>query len=362
MKRRHFELLEPVCPVCRLSGNSDSPLQIKRVDLEANEIIEQGLLICSSPDCQREYPIIDGIPILVSDLQEFLNNQILMYGFRSDLSETLESVIGDCCGPSSTFGQMRQQISSYGWGHWADLCLPRENNLELGAGSTLELLTVLNNLMGEMVSGPRLEIGCAVGRQSFELAKQTSDLVLGVDLNLGMLRIASSLLRTAEATLSIRRTGLVYERRRIRLPEAPPENLDFWACDALALPFRDGQYSQVVALNVLDSVHDPLALLQAIAKVMREGGSAGLSCPYDWSDQVTPVGNWLGGHSQRSLLRGESTAVLEALLAESANCDLVDLAKVAQADNLPWHVRLHDRSTMSYLVHLFVLEKGRNRN
>jgi hypothetical protein len=35
-------------------------------------------------------------------------------------------------------------------------------------------------------------------------------------------------------------------------------------------------------------------------------------------------------------------------------CAVPGLKLVAEADNLPWHVRLHDRSTMQYSVHMVV--------
>jgi hypothetical protein len=36
---------------------------------------------------------------------------------------------------------------------------------------------------------------------------------------------------------------------------------------------------------------------------------------------------------------------------------LNSLRLVAERDGLPWHVRLHDRSTMTYKGHLVVAEK-----
>ena len=61
-------------------------------------------------------------------------------------------------------------------------------------------------------------------------------LVLGVDIHLALLRLAR---RAAAGVLSYprRRIGIVYDRRRFPVPLPGADRVDFWACDALALPF-----------------------------------------------------------------------------------------------------------------------------
>ena len=52
-----------------------------------------------------------------------------------------------------------------------------------------------------------------------------------------------------------------------------------------------------LAINVLDCVPDPRALLAECTRVVR--GDLVLATPYDWSANATPFAAWLGGHSQR---------------------------------------------------------------
>jgi uncharacterized protein YbaR (Trm112 family) len=62
VRRLHFETLRPICPHCRFERNLEHPLQLTSVFREVDDIIVEGVLNCSDPACQLEYPIIDGIP------------------------------------------------------------------------------------------------------------------------------------------------------------------------------------------------------------------------------------------------------------------------------------------------------------
>jgi len=92
--------------------------------------------------------------------------------------------------------------------------------------------------------------------------------------------------------------------------------------------------------------------------VLQEHGKMVMACPYDWSTAATPLEAWLGGHSQRSPTAGSSEAVLRSLLTPGAHpSSLGTLKLLAERDGLTWHVRLHDRSTMTYCLHLVAAEK-----
>jgi hypothetical protein len=110
-------------------------------------------------------------------------------------------------------------------------------------------------------------------------------------------------------------------------------------------------------MNVLDCVSAPRELLASLGRVLQAGGMASLACPYDWSLVATPLENWLGGHSQRSPAAGASETALRALLTPGAAGSIETLVLKTERDDLIWQVRLHDRSTMTYRLHLVVAEK-----
>jgi SAM-dependent methyltransferase len=183
-------------------------------------------------------------------------------------------------------------------------------------------------------------------------------LVLGVDLNLSMLRLAQSALQRGVVEYPRRRTGVVYDRRRVPLSFPCADQVDFWACDVAALPFADGSFALSTALNLIDCVGAPRDVLAEAARVLRPGGKAIISSPYDWSPAATPIEGWLGGHSQRSPGRGQSEPVLRALLTPGAHpASIGTLTIESEIDSVPWQVRLHDRSTVHYRAHLVIAGK-----
>lgn len=358
MRLRHFETIRPVCPTCRTEGTDGAPLTIAHVLQESAGQITEAILHCSNSGCQREYPVIDGIPLLLADLRRFMTDNALRLLGRDDLSPMMQSLIGDCMGPGSDHDNVRQQLSSYVWEHYSDLD-PASGDARERPGTMLQTLTTGLDLVTERPDGPVLEIGCGPGRASLALAERTGELVLGVDLHLPMLRVAAGVLRRHEVRYPLRRVGMVYDQRRFpaRLPAA--ENVDFWACDAVALPFPAGSFSLAVALNVLDCVYAPRAFLEAIDGVLAPSGSAIISTPYDWSANATPLEGWLGGHSQRSPAEGSSEKILRALLTDDTRTDSIPgLTLAAEREAVPWRVRVHDRATMEYQAHLIVARRN----
>lgn len=358
MKRQHFEAFRPICPVCRAQTPSRmSPLTISQVARGSEDVIREGILLCSDAGCQREYPVIDGIPLIFAGLRDWIASNIQQIRARDDVSELIESLLGDCCGPQSAFDTVRQHLSSYVRDHYGDLD-PQESPQgpdTAEPGSVLRLLDACLQVAGPGDDGPILDLGCGPGRTSFALAQQTRGLVLGVDLNYPMLRTATRVLRDRIVSYPRRRVGLVYDRREFAVELPDTERVDFWACDAAALPFADNTFRQTIGLNLVDCAQDPLGLLQSLARVTSSGGRIVMACPYDWSTGATPVERWLGGHSQRSPLRGDSATLLRSLMTPGAHPAAIDgLRIVAERDGLPWQVRLHERSTMQYSVDLLV--------
>jgi len=204
-----------------------------------------------------------------------------------------------------------------------------------------------------------LDVGCGAGRSAFTLAERhPRALVLGIDTNLGLLRLAQG---AAHGTVSYprRRIGLVYDRRRFPVSLIGSERVDFWACDALALPFAAASADLVAALNLLDCVAEPRRLLAGLAEVLRRDGRLLLATPYDWSTRATPVETWIGGHSQRAAHRGAAEPFLRSLLTAGEHPQSVPgLRLLEEMHAWPWQTRLHERSTVSYRSHLLALARS----
>jgi SAM-dependent methyltransferase len=301
--------------------------------------------------CQREHPIVDGIPIVVSDLPSWAAHQLDAVLWRSDLSAFTESLLGDAAGPGSEYERQRTTLSAYGRVHWgdfdADEPLPTESSLATLLNAALALLPE----PAGSSAGAWVDLGCAAGRATYELAALTDDLVVGVDLSFAMLRLAEAVRREGRATFPMRRVGLVFDRRELRVPDVPSDRVSFWCCDVDNLPFGEASFAGAVSLNVLDCVASPLQHLAEMGRVLTPGASALLTTPYDWAATATPVAQWLGGHSQRGEAHGSSAAELRrALLMVDTGLSIGD-----EVDRIPWRVYVNERASMDYAVHVLRL-------
>ena len=360
MRRSHFDTFRPVCPVCVARGVL-APLVLDRAIEEADGCVRSGILHCPRPACGHEFPIIAGIPIIVPDLGRALSEHAASLLLRQDdLPPALESLLGDALGPDSWFDALRQTASTYGWDAYADLD-PEEAPAAPGRplpGAARRCLDRLEELAGEPAAARVFDLGCGAGRTSFALAERHPEaLVLGMDVNLGLLRLGQGAL-SGRVSYPRRRIGLVYDRRRfeVRLPSSV--RVDFWACDASALPFADGAADLVAAINLLDCVADPAGLLTQLSGSLAQDGTLLLSTPYDWTTRATQPPQWIGGHSQRADHGGSGEAFLRALPRGGAHeRSAAGLALTAEDTSFPWHTRLHDRSTVFYAAHLLALRR-----
>ncbi len=351
MQRRHFERFAPVCPVCLRAGSGEQPLQLATVFAERDGDVLQGILHCTLATCRHEYPILDGIPVITPTLRRHLSDRAVELLVRDDIDPDLEGLFGDAMGPDSWFDVLRQTLSTYGWDAYADQDPREPPSAEASApGAARRCLQELLRLAPPTPPISRvLDLGCAAGRTSFELAASLPDaLVLGLDMNLSLLRLARRA-AAGEALYPRRRVGLVYDRRRFPLDLPGAGRVDFWACDATCLPFPTASVDLAVALNLLDCVADPPSLLAVLAQTLRPGGEALLATPYDWSTRATQPEGWIGGHSQRGPHAGAAEPLLHLLLQGQG------WLVRAESAHFPWHTRLHDRSTVLYDAHLLAL-------
>lgn len=340
MRIELFEAIGPVCPSCLHAAQTQAPLRIaQRSEMRAG-LLWHGILHCSNPSCWMEFPVIDGIPIITPDPPETIRraeNQILA---RTGLPAPIAGILGDALGQGTTFDRDRQHISLYATSHFADWA--GEDQAPLPA-----IIDRALKAMGDPdPPGPALDLGCSVGRGAWELAV-TGRLVLGLDLNFAMLRLAQQLLLEGRASYDRRRIGLVYDRVEITVPdEAPTDRIDFWAADCITLPFRAECFALAGAVNLVDCIAAPTNMLHEAARVLAPGSGAFLTTPYDWAETATEKAAWMGGHSGRGPHEGAGEQILTATLAHAG------FEVLSEQHDVPWQLRIHARSVMQYDLHM----------
>jgi len=140
-----------------------------------------------------------------------------------------------------------------------------------------------------------LDLGCAVGRTSFELSRYCHE-VVGIDLSRAFIRAANQMRRAGAMDISYKVEGDRSRTVTIKRPRGVhPERVRFAVGDAMKLPARLGLFDAAVLLNLIDRVPGPAECLRGLARHLRPGAQLIIASPYTWLDAYTPRGKWLGG-------------------------------------------------------------------
>lgn len=142
-----------------------------------------------------------------------------------------------------------------------------------------------------------LDLGCAVGRASFELARGVPE-VVALDRSRSFVEAAQRLQREG---------SLGYERvdegdRRTPLRAVVPADIErvrvsFVEGDACTLSPELGVFDLVLLANLVDRLPDPAACLHSLASLVAPGGTVLITSPYTWLEDFTPRAAWLGGRA-----------------------------------------------------------------
>jgi 5-histidylcysteine sulfoxide synthase/putative 4-mercaptohistidine N1-methyltranferase len=166
-----------------------------------------------------------------------------------------------------------------------------------------------------MADAPRrraLDLGCASGRATFELAKHFDE-VVGVDFSARFINQGVEMANRGTLRYTVIEEGeLVGYRSRTledhELTEASAR-VQFWQGDACNLKPTFKDYDLVLASNLLDRLYDPAKFLAEIPSRIRPGGVLVMASPYSWLEKHTERDHWLGGFKKD----GENYPTREAL-------------------------------------------------
>jgi putative 4-mercaptohistidine N1-methyltranferase len=140
-----------------------------------------------------------------------------------------------------------------------------------------------------------LDLGCAVGRSTFELTRWAQE-VIGIDLSHRFIAAANRVQETGRIDIRRVEEGELVTRITRELPlDLRRERCRFEIGDATELPTNIGQFDVVLAANLIDRVKSPTNLLDSFSALVHPGGHLILSSPYTWLEEFTPKSAWLGG-------------------------------------------------------------------
>jgi 5-histidylcysteine sulfoxide synthase/putative 4-mercaptohistidine N1-methyltranferase len=169
-----------------------------------------------------------------------------------------------------------------------------------------------------------LDLGCAIGRTSFELAREF-DHVDGIDFSARFVSAATQLKENDSKRYTIRDEGDLFSFKETSLAEhglaATAHKCDFWQGDACNLSDKFNNYDLVFAGNLIDRLYEPDKFVSRIHELINEDGLLVITSPYTWLSEFTEPDNWIGGYKRD----GENFTTLDGLKEIlSPHFDLVD--------------------------------------
>ena len=143
-----------------------------------------------------------------------------------------------------------------------------------------------------------LDLGCAVGRSSFELARNSKE-VLGIDFSSRFIWAAGALASGGGIPYERLEEGHVSTALEARAPEAVDlKRVSFAEGDAMRLPEDLGSFDRVHAANLICRLPEPLKLLRRLPELVKPGGELVLATPATWLAEFTPPENWPKGSTR----------------------------------------------------------------
>ncbi len=157
-----------------------------------------------------------------------------------------------------------------------------------------------------------LDVGCAIGRSTFELAREFEE-VTGLDFSARFISLATRLKEEGNLGYAFPVEGELVEYKTVYLKEFGLENeaqkVSFWQADACNLKPSFKGYDLIFAGNLIDRLYDPKKFLEDLHTRLHDGGLLVLTSPYTWLEEFTPHEKWLGGFKKD----GEDFTTLDGL-------------------------------------------------
>ncbi len=270
-----------ICPECVLKHNKDEFTLSLNVISENDEEILEGDLKC--PQCGASYTIKQGIAVIVP--QKALPHVMSKSSYNS-----------------------QSMLNAYLWSHFSEFF------------NGMDATDAYHKWAGffRNESGWALDIGCAVGRLSFELSK-THTWTVGIDTSFSFIQAARKLMHIKRLEFNSVVEGRITQDHACDLdPAYRFDATEFIIADATALPFRSNLFTTAASINILEKVPHPMRHLEETNRVLEKTKANFIfSDPFTWDEAVSHPDLWIGGRNSGpfagrgmdnlcQLLKGES--------------------------------------------------------
>lgn len=179
-----------------------------------------------------------------------------------------------------------------------------------------------------------LDLGCAVGRSTFELARHCDE-VIGIDFSQRFVEEGRRLQADGQAPCSYVVEGDLLREEIAKLDAGIDRSrVSFEQGDATDLRTDLGSFDVVLMANLLCRLPNPRACLERMITSVNSGGQLLITTPCTWLEEYTPKDQWLGGF-ERDGREVRTLDSLKEILGEAFELDL--------RTDMPFLIREHSR-------------------
>lgn len=219
-------------------------------------------------------------------------------GFRYVVGETRTP-------PPSSHYETDQLVSEYAEFHYGDDYYGVPNFPQTLARLCIEA-------MGGKPALNALDLGCATGRATFELARHF-ERVTGMDFSARFIQLGVQLAEQGLLRYTLADEGelVLYKERKLAdlNLEKTRRKVEFWQGDACNLKPHFSGYDLILAANLIDRLYSPRKFLAVAHERLNPGGLLVIATPCTWLEEHTRREEWIGGFKRD----GENFTTLDGL-------------------------------------------------
>ncbi len=238
------------------------------------------------------------------------------------------------------------QISQYSEFHYGDEYYGVSNFAKASAQFCI-------NAMQGRKHTKALDLGCAVGRSTFELATHF-DHVDGIDFSARFIKTAFDMQERGEIRYHLIEEGELTSFKARKLSalglDQTKDKVTFAQGDACNLKPQFTGYDLIFMGNLIDRVYSPRKVLSDMAMRLNKGGLLIVASPFTWLEEYTERSEWLGGYKDENGETLSSTQALEDALGNG-------FKRVGEPTEIPFVIRETKRKYQHTLSEFNVFEK-----
>ncbi|MBK9160052.1 MAG: 5-histidylcysteine sulfoxide synthase [Nitrosomonadales bacterium] len=157
--------------------------------------------------------------------------------------------------------------------------------------------------MGDRPARSALDLGCASGRATFELARHF-DRVTGVDFSARFIGAGVQLAEHGVLRYTLADEGELVSYRERKLSDLELDRVrhkvEFFQGDACNLKPVFAGYDLILAANLIDRLYSPARFLSTVYERLNPGGILLIASPCTWLEEHTRREEWLGGFKKNA--------------------------------------------------------------